>query len=129
MGVGLGDDAHAGPTGVAENGRLGRVRGDREVQQLVAGDSGSERARVVAQLSDLRGRLVHEAQAVVGRPHRSAAEQRIAGALEQQCPHPGRVEVAAVAADEHVQPRGVAPPHFEAVERAQRRLDRREGLD
>ena len=71
MGVGLRDDADARPPRVPEDGDLGGVGGDREMQQLVRRDRVAQRARVVAQLADLGRRLVDEGEHAVGRADRA----------------------------------------------------------
>ena len=70
VGVGLADDADAGPARVTEHADTGAGTAHRQAQQAVPGHGRPHRCRVVAQLADLRGRLVHERQH--GRPIRSA---------------------------------------------------------
>ena len=105
-------------------------RPQRQAQQLVAGDGGAQRGGVVAQLADLGGRLVDEAQLRRRRADGAAAEQRVGGrAASSKGLDAGGRQVEAVAAHEQVQPGGVAAAHLEAVEGRQRHLDRRARLD
>ena len=71
VGVRLGDDADARPPRVTEHRGACRRRRDRDAQQVVAGDRGTQRTGVVAELADLGGRLVDERQHAVDQPHRT----------------------------------------------------------
>src|SRR5690606_32330126 len=60
--VRLADDADARPARVTEHGDLRGLRRERGTQQVVATDRGPQRGDVVAELADLRGPLVDEAE-------------------------------------------------------------------
>ena len=129
MGVRLRDDAHARPSRVPEDGDLGRVGGDGEMQQLVGRDRLAECARVVAELADLCRRLVDEGEHPVGRTDGAGPEQGICGSPFEQRTDPRRVQVELVAAHEQMKAGRVATPYFEPVERAQRDLHGGERFD
>ncbi len=129
VGVGLGDDADAGPAGVAQHQHLGLGGDEGPVQQLVAGDAGSEGGGVVAQLADLGRGLVDEREAAVGHPHRAGAEGRVGAPLGQHRGHGRAVEVEPVSPHQQREPGRVAAPHLEAVEGGEGGLDRGHGLD
>ena len=95
MAVGLADDADAGPAGVAEHRQPCLGLRQREAQQVVAGDRGAQRPGVVAELADLGGRLVDEAEALTGDAHRAVLEQRV-GCCARTAPaaRPGRSPTA-----------------------------------
>jgi len=80
MAVGFADDPHAGPTGVAEHGHLGCRVGEREPQQVVGPHRSPKRGDVVAELTDLSGGLVDEAEAATGEADRPVLEQGVATA-------------------------------------------------
>ena len=127
--VRLGDAADARPPGVPEHDRLGGLRREDAPQELVVADRRPQLRGVVAELTDLGGRLVHERQAVRRHPHRPRGEQRIGGAGDEQLAHVAGVEIEVVLAHEHVQPGGVAAADLEAVERRERDVDRDVGVD
>src|SRR5437764_187808 len=62
VGVGLGDDPDARPSGVREHRRLCVVVTKGQTQELVGHDGLTYGTRVVAQLSDLGRRIVGDAQ-------------------------------------------------------------------
>ena len=123
VGVGLGDDADAGPAGVAEHRGPAVGRGQGQGQQGVVADGRPQRRGVVAELADLGGRLVDEAEATPGRgaPPRTRTADRRPGRQEGPT---GLCEVQAVAAHQQVQPGRVPAPDLQAVERGQGDLDR-----
>ena len=131
VGVGLADEADAGPAGVAEHGDLGVGAGQGPAEEAVAGDGGPHGPDVVAQLADLGRRLVDEGQAGPAgsgrwiRPDGARPEQRVAGPGGDL--GVGRVEP--VAGDQQVQAGGVAAPHLEPVDGRQGDLDRPVGLE
>jgi hypothetical protein len=77
VGVGLADDPDARPPGVTHDGELCLRRTQGEAQQLVVRDGSADGPGVVAQLADLRRRLVDEAQLATGGSHRTAPEQGV----------------------------------------------------
>ena len=129
VGVGLGDDADAGPAGVAQDHGLGRRGAQGQAQQGVVGDGRPERGGVVPELADLRGRLVDEGEVPVGDPHGPGDEAEVVVPTLQQGPDRRGVEVEAVAVDQDVDPRAVPAPHLEAVEGGQDLLQGQMGLD
>ncbi len=126
--VGLGDDPDARPARVAEHQHLGRRCCERLAEEVVALDRGPDRGAVVAELADLRGSLVDEAEMSVGSPGGEVAEERI-GPGTQRGGDAGGGGIEPVAPHEHGDAGGVAAPHLEAVERRQRQLDRGVPLD
>ena len=123
MGVGLRDDADAGPPRVAQRDRLGTVGTQSPAQQAVLADLRSQGGRVVAELSDFRCGLVHERQPIAGVPRRSSAEERVS---EPSAVRAAGTRVKARSVNEYLQPGRVPPSNFEAVKRRQRHLDRPE---
>ncbi len=116
MGVGLGDDPDAGPPGVAEHDGLDRLGGQGLAQQRVGDHGLADRPGVVAELADLGGRLVDQAQVALGGAHGERAEQRVGGAGLEHGPQRRRGQVEAVAPHEQVEPGAVAAAHLEAVD-------------
>ena len=129
VGIGFGDDADAGPTGVAQHRHPGRVVGECETQQRVGPDRGAQRGGVVAQLADLGRRLVHERDAPVGGAHHPGPKQRIAAALGQQPGDRRVIEVERVVAHEEVETGRVAPAYLEPVDGTERDLYRPQPVD
>ena len=123
VGVGLGDDADAGPTGVPEHGDLGPLTLQRLAQEGVLLDLGPQRAGVVAELADLGRRLVHDRQRRTDEARRPGLEQRIAAAAGQ-CGGDVRIGcLELVVPHEDVHAGRVAAAHLHAVDRRQRLLD------
>ena len=127
VGVGLGDDPDAGPTGVPQHRDLGRVVAEREAQQPIAGDGSPHRRRVVAELADLGGGLVDERQdrsavGAVDHPHRAVLEQGITVAVRDRRADRGVVDVETVVPDEQVDARRIASADLHAVDRRERQL-------
>ncbi len=129
VGVGLRHDAHTGPPGVAEDGDAGARSSQGAVQEVVGGDGLAQGPGVVAQLADLRRRLVHQAQAPQRGADRPRGEQGIITAGGDQLGDGGIGQIQAVPVDEQVQASRIASPHLEAVEGRQRRLHRGEAGD
>ena len=92
-------------------------------RKRIVGDRGAQGAGVVAELADLGGGLVDEAQAPAGDAHRAVLEQRIAVALEDRPLHHRIGRRQPVVPHEEVQTGRVATAHLEPVERRQRLLD------
>ena len=91
VGVGLGDDADAGPAGVAEHGDLGPFAAQRQAQQAVGARRPRGIAGVVAELADLGRRLVHDRQRRPAKRAAPALEQRVArSARRARRRRPGR---------------------------------------
>ena len=63
------DDPDARPPRVAEHRQPGGGRIERCAQEVVGGDRGAQRADVVAELADLGGGLVDEAERLAGEAH------------------------------------------------------------
>ena len=80
MGVGLRDDADARPARVAEDDGGGALVGQRQSQQIVGEHVGAHGRRVVTELTDLRGRLVDEAEVALRGAHGVRAEQVVRAA-------------------------------------------------
>ena len=123
VGVGLGDDADAGPSGVAEHGDLGPLAAERRPQEAVGLYRGAQHSRVVAELADLGGRLVDERQRRPDELRGARLEQRIAGPLGQRGGHRRVIRSEVVVPDEHVDARRIAAAHLHAIDRRQRLLD------
>jgi hypothetical protein len=118
VGVGLGDDADAGPAGVAEHGNPRARCGESQMQQTVVPDRRPQRSRVVAQLADLGRRLVHERQdAAVGDPHRAGGVQGVLAAGREARRQLRLVELEPVVPDEEVEPGRIPSPHLQPVDR------------
>ena len=100
-----------------------------QAQQVVGQQVGPHGGGVVAELADLGGRLVDEAEVALGRAHRLRPEEVVAGPAGDEPGHRGVGEVEAVVADEHGEPGAVAAAHLEPVEGGERLLDRRADLD
>ena len=129
VGVGLGDDADAGPAGVAEQRDPGRGRTQGCPQQVVAVDGGANDAAVVTQFTDLGGGLVDEAQAPVHDPDGPGREERIPGASGDERRYSRVGEVQAVVPHEEVHPGRVATTNLEPVQHRQRLLDEQVALE
>jgi hypothetical protein len=123
VGVGFGDDADAGPAGVAEHRRARVGVADREAQQRVGRDRRAQRPGVVTELTDLGRRLVDERQHPVGHAHRAGLVGRVLGAVGDRLLDRRICEIEPVPVHEHVDAGGVAAAHLEPVERRQRLLD------
>ena len=126
VGVRFGDDPDARPARVAQHREPGRRLTEREVQQRIAGDRRAHHPRVVAELADLGGCLVHEAEHGSGDADRSGREQRIAVSRADERRDRRVVEVETVVPHVEVDAGGVTASHLESVERRQRLLDREE---
>ena len=124
VGVGLGDDADAGPAGVAEHGELGPGAAQGQAQQGVGGDGLAHHPGVVAELADLGRRLVHDRQGPAGEAGGAGLEQRVAAALGERGDDGGIVDVEVVVPHEDVDAGRVAAADLHAVDRRQRLLDR-----
>ena len=120
--VGFADDPDTCPTRVAEHGEPRIGLRQRQAQQFVGADRSAQRTSVVAELADLSGGLVHEAEARPCHAHRAVLEQRITVALEQHPLHRGVRHGQPVVPDEEVKTGGVATAHLESIERRQRLL-------
>ena len=115
---------------MAEHGHLGSLTRRRQVQQRIVTDGRAQHRSVVAELPDLRGGLVDEAQVPLRRdPDGARGEQRILGPVGQERRDVLIGEVEPVTVDQEHQAGGVATAHLEPVDRAERGLDRREGVD
>src|SRR6185295_15417190 len=78
---------------------------------------------VVAQLADLGGGLVHEAEVTAGRAHRAGGEQRVRGPRVDQAGDRRIGEIESVVGDHHVQTGGVTTSYLEAIQGRQRDLN------
>ena len=103
VGVGFGDDADAGPTGVAQHDDAGVIAGEGLPQQVVGADQRPQVAHVVAELADLGSSLVDEAQMPLGDTDRSRPEVRIAGTGRDGRGHGRSIEIETVRAHQQVQ--------------------------
>ena len=83
-------------------------------------DGLAEGAGVVAQLTDLRRRLVDEAQMTLGRPHRERAEERVGRPGVEHGAQRRRGEIETVAPDEQVEPGAVATANLEPIDGRER---------
>ena len=126
MGVGLRDNADAGPPRVAQHDRLGTVGTQRPAQQAVLADLRSQGRRVVAELSDFRCGLVHERQPIAGVPRRTGAEEWVSEPSAVRASGAGGIGVEARPVNEYLQPGRVPPSNLETIECGQRHLDRPE---
>ena len=88
------------------------------------------RGGVVAELADLGGRLVDEAEVALGGAHRLRPEEVVAGAGGERARRPrGRSRSRPWSRTRTVSPARVAAAHLEPVEGGERLLDRRADLD
>ncbi len=122
MTVGFADDPHAGPTGVAEHGHLGRRVGERDPQQVVGLHRCPQHGDIVAELADLACSLVDQAEAAIGQPHRPGLEQGVATAGGQSGGHRRVGRVEPVVPYEDVDAGAVPAAHLHAIDRAERLL-------
>ena len=129
MGVGLADDPDARPPGVAEDQRRRPLAREGEAEEVVDEEIGAHGGGVVAELADLRGGLVDEAEVSLRGAHRLRPEQVVARASGDEALHRGVGEIEAVITHEHGEPGAVAAAHFEAVEGGQGLVDGRARLD
>ena len=104
-----------------------RLAGEGTGQEFVADERPAQRRRVVAQLPDLGGRLDDQRQTAPGEhPGAPRAQERVGRPRGQQRSD-GRVgHVESVVPEGDLEPGGVAAPHLQAVECAERLLDRQE---
>ena len=77
VGIGLADDADAGPTRVAQDDRLDLRCTERLPQEGVGHDRGAKCARVVTEFTDLGSGLVDETQMTFGSAHGHRTEERV----------------------------------------------------
>ena len=124
MGIRLRDQPDAGPTGVAEHHRFGRVGVERLPEERVGQDLRTKLARVVAELADLGRGLVHEADRTVGHADRPGAEQRVGGPFGQNGLHGRRLKIERVVLHQDVQAGRVATAHLQSIDGRQRLLHR-----
>ena len=124
VGVGLGDDAHAGPAGVTEHGDSGVGTGEGAAQEIVGPHGGAHRPGVVTELADLGGGLVGEREAPTGGADGTAQEQGAAMTVGEDGGDRRVGDVEIVVPDEDVDAGGVAAADLHAVDRRQRLLDR-----
>ena len=123
-GIGLADDADAGPAGVAEHHHLSGVIRQQRAEQPIGGNRLSECLGVVAELTDLGGLLVDEAEHVADPADARTAEGRIVRPIAD-CTSEGRfVELHSVIADHEMKTDRVTSPHLEPVEGGKCVVDR-----
>ncbi len=87
VGVGLGDDPDARPPGVAQHDSRGTVTRQRQAEEVVGLQISPHGSGVVAQLADLGGRLVDEAEVALHHAHGVGAEELVVGPVRQQAGH------------------------------------------
>ncbi len=122
VGVGLADDADTRPSGVAQDRHAGVGRLDRPSKQRIGVQRPSQRGGVVAEFTDLGGRLVHERDALVGLHDGAGLEQWVGAALGDEGGQRAGLDV--VTPHEHVEASRVTASHLEPVDRRERLLHR-----
>ena len=129
VGVGLADDPDARPSGVAEDQRRRPLARQGEAEEVVDEEIGAHGGRVVAELADLRGGLVDEAEVSLRGAHRLRPEEVVAGASGDEALHRRVGEIEVVITHEHGEPGTVAAAHLEAIEGGEGLVDGRAHLD
>ena len=126
MGIGFGDDAHRGPPGVPQDGRLCLFVHQGHPQERIGRDGGSHGAGVVAEFADLCCGFVDQGQVSLGCTYGPVSEQRVGETGLDQCTDSIGVEIEAMVTDEHVETSAVTTANLQPVERAQGLLDAEE---
>ena len=115
--VGFGDDAHAGPAGVAEHRPLDVGRGEGSGQVVVVPQGRTQGRGVVAQFPDLGGHLGYDGQPSVGQSTRRPRPVQRVVAVHG---------VDAMAPQRDLQAGRVATPNLQSVDRREGLLDRQQ---
>ena len=103
--------------------------GERSVQQRVVGERLADHCRVVAELTDLGGGLVHDAQDPVDDANRAGAKVGIARTTVDLGGDHRIVKVERMVVNEDVQAGAIAAADLEPIDRRQGLVDRQEGLE
>ena len=121
MSVRLGDDADAGPAGVAEQSDASMRGLEGPAQQGITCEVGPKRSSVVTKLPNLGSCLIDERQRVGRRLNGVRLEQWVGAAISEQ--HGQRFGLNVVAPHVQMHASRIAATHFESIDRRESLLD------